>query len=86
MWISEQTVIIFLCSIKLLVFITEVECVYCAVQVESIKSAIGSNTKAFLTPLVFFADYAAEDRQQSVRKGVQRHRSREAGEKVSTAA
>jgi hypothetical protein len=31
-WISEQTAIISLYSIKWLVFITETECVYCAVQ------------------------------------------------------
>ena len=31
-WISEQTAIISLYSIDLLVFITETECVYCAVR------------------------------------------------------
>jgi len=31
-WISEQTVIISLYSINSLVFITETECVYCAVR------------------------------------------------------
>jgi len=31
-WISEQTAIISLYSIKLLDFITETECVYCAVR------------------------------------------------------
>jgi hypothetical protein len=33
-WISEQTAIISVCSINWLVFITETECVYCAVRVE----------------------------------------------------
>ena len=33
-WISEQTVIISLHSINWLVFITETECVYCAVRAE----------------------------------------------------
>jgi len=31
-WISEQTAIISLYSINWLVFITEMECVYCAVR------------------------------------------------------
>jgi len=31
-WISEQTAIISLYSINWLVFITETECIYCAVQ------------------------------------------------------
>ena len=35
-WISEQTAIISLCSINWLVFITEKECVYWAVQTEAI--------------------------------------------------
>jgi hypothetical protein len=35
-WISEQTAIISLYSINWLVFITETECVYCAVRTESI--------------------------------------------------
>jgi hypothetical protein len=34
-WISEQTAIVSLYSINWLVFITETECVYCAVQAES---------------------------------------------------
>jgi hypothetical protein len=34
-WISEQTAIIYLHSINWLVFITEAECVYCAVRTES---------------------------------------------------
>jgi hypothetical protein len=33
-WISEQTPIISLYSINLLVFVTETECVYCAVRTE----------------------------------------------------
>jgi DNA-directed RNA polymerase subunit RPC12/RpoP len=36
-WISEQTVIISLYSITWLVFITETECVYCAVRTESLN-------------------------------------------------
>jgi len=35
MWISGQTEIISLYSINCLVFITEMECVYCAVRTES---------------------------------------------------
>jgi hypothetical protein len=34
LWISEQTAIISLYKIKWLVFITEMECVYCAVRIE----------------------------------------------------
>jgi hypothetical protein len=34
-WISEQTGIISVCSINWLVFITEMESVYCAVRTES---------------------------------------------------
>jgi hypothetical protein len=37
-WISEQTAIISLYGIKWLVFITETECVYCAVRAGSSKS------------------------------------------------
>jgi hypothetical protein len=36
-WIWEQTAIISLYSINWLVFITETECVYCAVRAESLK-------------------------------------------------
>jgi hypothetical protein len=36
-WISEQTAIISLHSINWLVFITEAECVYCAVRTDSLK-------------------------------------------------
>jgi hypothetical protein len=35
-WISEQTAIISLHSINRLVFVTETECVYCAVRTESL--------------------------------------------------
>jgi hypothetical protein len=35
-WISEQTAIISLYSINWLVFITEVESVYCVVRIESL--------------------------------------------------
>jgi hypothetical protein len=35
-WISEQTAIISLYSINWLVFITETECVYCAVRTGSL--------------------------------------------------
>jgi len=31
-WISDQTVIILLYNVKLSVFITEMECIYCAVR------------------------------------------------------
>jgi len=37
-WISEQTAIISLNIINCLVFITETECVYCAVRTESVNS------------------------------------------------
>jgi hypothetical protein len=37
-WISEQTAIISLYSINWLVFITETECVYCAVRTESLNT------------------------------------------------
>jgi hypothetical protein len=36
-WISEQTAIISLYSINWLIFITETECVYCAVRTQSIR-------------------------------------------------
>jgi len=36
-WISEQTVVISVCSINGLVFITETECVYCAVRTGSLN-------------------------------------------------
>ena len=35
-WISEQTAIISLYNINLLVFVTETECVYCAVRTGSL--------------------------------------------------
>jgi hypothetical protein len=38
-WISEQTTIISLYSINWLVFITETECVYCAVRTESLNNS-----------------------------------------------
>ena len=38
-WISEQTAIISLYNINWLVFITETECVYCAVRTESLHTA-----------------------------------------------
>jgi hypothetical protein len=37
-WISEQTAIISVYSVNWLVFITETECVYCAVRSESINN------------------------------------------------
>ena len=37
-WISEQTAIISLYSINWLVFVTETECVYCAVRTESLDA------------------------------------------------
>jgi len=36
-WISEQTTIISLYNINWLVFVTEKECVYCAVRTESLN-------------------------------------------------
>jgi len=45
-WISEQTAIISLYSINWLVFITVMECVYCAVGAEylnTIEANLGSN-------------------------------------------
>ena len=38
-WTSEQTAIISLYSINWLVFITETECVYCAVRIESLPQS-----------------------------------------------
>jgi hypothetical protein len=38
-WISEQTAIISLYSINWLVFITETECVYCAVRTGSLNNS-----------------------------------------------
>jgi DNA-directed RNA polymerase subunit RPC12/RpoP len=40
-WISEQTAIISLYSINLLVFIAQIECVYCAVRTESLNIRSG---------------------------------------------
>jgi hypothetical protein len=39
-WISKQTAITYLCRIKRLVFITEVESVYSAVRTESLYTRI----------------------------------------------
>ena len=36
-WISEQTTIISLYNINWLVFVTETECVYCAVRAEALR-------------------------------------------------
>ena len=51
MWISEQTAIISLYSINWLVFVTETECVYCAVRTGSSKY---SRLKGWLTVIVLF--------------------------------
>ena len=45
-WISEQTAIISLFSIKWLVFITETECVYCVVQAGSLLDVFSKLRKA----------------------------------------
>ena len=37
-WITEQTAIISLYSINWLIFITETECIYCAVRIESLNT------------------------------------------------
>ena len=37
LWISEQTAIISLYEVNVLVFITEMECVYCEVRTESLN-------------------------------------------------
>jgi len=72
-WISEQTAIIFLYNINRLVFITETECVYCAVRTESLN-IIQVNLKLLLTEgqtsethepskAALFGGRAAEDRE-----------------------
>jgi hypothetical protein len=50
-WISEQTAIIFLHSIKWLVFITETECVYCAVRTGSLYIILRSAHTVYLCVL-----------------------------------
>jgi hypothetical protein len=52
-WISEQTAIISLYSINWLVFITETECVYCAVRTESLN-IIHANTSLQMVNIQFF--------------------------------
>jgi len=47
-WISEQTAIISLYSINWLVFITETECVYCAVRTGSLNVALRSSHTVYL--------------------------------------
>jgi hypothetical protein len=66
-WISEQTAIISLYSINWLGFVTETECVYCAVRTESlnIRSAhtvylcvlCGSQDKQRLFPYTALTDW-----------------------------
>ena len=68
-WMSEQTAIIFLYSINWLVFITETECVYCAVRTGSLyiipRSAhtvylcvlCGSENKQRLFPYTTLTDW-----------------------------
>jgi hypothetical protein len=55
-WISEQTAIISLYSINWLVFITETECVYCAVRTEYLlyaPSGLTINNSTFCPHSVF---------------------------------
>jgi hypothetical protein len=58
LWISEQTPILSLYSINWLVFITEMECVYCAVRAESINVIQFSRCvrRAMLWPRPFSAE------------------------------
>jgi len=49
-WISEQTAIISLYNINWLVFITEKECVYCAVRTESLYTASLTFTNSTFCP------------------------------------
>jgi hypothetical protein len=59
-WISEQTAIISLHSIKWLVFITEAECVYCAVRTEiqvHLRVLYGSENKQQLFPYTALTDW-----------------------------
>jgi hypothetical protein len=54
-WISEQTAIISLYSINWLVFITETECVYCAVRTDTLFTALqitGLNSSPFDVVLI----------------------------------
>jgi len=50
-WIWEQTAIISLCSINWLVFITETECVYCAVRTGSLYIILRSAHTVYLCVL-----------------------------------
>ena len=50
-WMWEQTAIISLCSINCLVFITEPECVYCAVRTESLCIILRSPHTVYLCVL-----------------------------------
>ena len=59
-WIWEQTAIISLCNINWLVFITETECVYCAVRTGSlyiIQVMCGSENKRRLFPYTPLTDW-----------------------------
>jgi hypothetical protein len=47
LWMSEQTAVIPLCSVNLLVFITGAKCVYCAVRAESLHTIIHVNCGLF---------------------------------------
>jgi hypothetical protein len=47
-WISEQTAIISLYSINWLVFITETECVYCAVRTASLHTIMQAQVNCSL--------------------------------------
>ena len=51
MWISEQTAIISLYSINCLVFVTETECVYCAVRTGSLYIILRSAHTVYLCVL-----------------------------------
>jgi hypothetical protein len=55
-WISEQTAIISLYSIKWLVFVTEMECVYCVVRTGYLCVLCGSENKQRLFPCTALTD------------------------------
>jgi len=58
-WIAEQTAIISLYSINWLDFITETECVYCAVRTESLYTILRSAHTAVFMCSVWIAEQTA---------------------------
>ena len=58
-WISEQKAIISLYSINWLVFITETECVYCAVRTECLNVILRSAHTAVFMCFVWISEQTA---------------------------